>query len=43
MKQIAEKPGKLEPYTYHEEDKRLFLVYSIDEKIRIETLYLEKF
>ncbi len=27
---IAEKPGKLEQYTYHEEDKRLFLVYSLD-------------
>ena len=27
---IAEKPGKLEPYTYHEEDKRLFLVYSTE-------------
>ena len=27
---IAEKPGKLEQYTYHEEDKRLFLVYSTE-------------
>ena len=27
---IAGEPGKLEPYTYHEEDKRLFLVYSLD-------------
>ena len=29
---IAGEPGKLEQYTYHGEDKRLFLVYSIDEK-----------
>ena len=27
---IAGKPGKLEQYTYHEEDKRLFLVYSTE-------------
>ena len=27
---IAGEPGKLEQYTYHEEDKRLFLVYSLD-------------
>ena len=27
---IAGEPGKLEQYTYHEEDKRLFLVYSTE-------------
>lgn len=27
---IEEKYGKLEEYTYHEEDKRLFLVYSLE-------------
>ena len=29
---ISGKQGDLPAYTYHEEDKRLFLVYSIDEK-----------
>ena len=29
---IGGKQGDLPAYTYHEEDKRLFLVYSIDEK-----------